>query len=288
MKKKPLMVHVRRDRQTAPTATGKQYPIWFGSGSTETLMYIALNPGCGGREVCEALEVGVRTVSSRLRRLRAKKLIVGNHRYRINPGLTHYVDFVAFLRASAKKHGMAQVLGGGRRTYQGKRRSTPLSTSMPETLFGNRNRTTILLFIAGIQEAYGYEIREVLRISHGSVLNVLDALQHEGMIRSRAFRSLRIYSLGSLLPATWRLRKLILKMARDRTDVVAAVNAALVRRETIKREGWKGAKGVFYDLERRAQGRWSASGVQRTVGRRTWRIAAGVSLSAPFKRKRPD
>lgn len=288
MKRKPLIADIARDRQTAPTAAGKQFPIWFGSGATETLMYIALNPGCGGRELREALEIGIPTMGARLRRLRDKKLIVGNQRYRINPGLTHYVDFVAFLRANAKKSGMTQLLGGGRRTYQGKRRSASVSTPMPQNLFGNENRTTILLLIAGLQEAYGYEIREVLRISHVSVLNILHALGKEGLIRPRSFRSLRIHSLGSAVPATWRLRKLLLKMARDRSDIVAAVNGALVRRETIKREGSKSAKGVFEDLERRARGHWSVFGVQRTVGRRTWRITAGMSNSLPFKRRRPE
>lgn len=278
-----MIVDIKHDRRTVPTASGKSFPVLFGPGATSLLMYLSLNPGAKLAEIKEALEIDRGQFLVRANRLRRKRIVAGNLRYQINPMVEHETELVRFLRVLGRAYGLPEREKPT--LFKAPRRANDKKPgSLPDDLFGTPLRTSLLLLIAALHETYAGEAADVLCNYQSEIGKRMRELAAEGVLKSRVFKRVKLFSLNDDFPGAAELKILLRRMAGVRSDAVAAANAALIRRERVAKEGRSREKRIIENInnELAASGK-AIHGVQLVVGKHTVAILDGrSSKSSPF------
>ena len=286
-----LMIDPKTDRRTPPTPTGKSYPVLFGPGTTSALLFVALHPGTLAANIHERLEV-VRAGRNhnRLRKLQRDHLVVrGGQRYRFNPNVQHADKLLPFLRAFGRACGLGEeTQTQGRMGQPLGRRTERTHSKLPHSLFWTKNRTNILLLIAALHEAYTLEMHYALGIDQTSLPARLRELEIEGLICHRSIRRIKVFSLNQEHPAAETLRSFLRTWSQTRSDIIAAANAALVRRVELSRKGRLGERRTMEELERNGiEAGKLIDGIQRfRPPRNTWKRLYGTFANRGWRNRR--
>ena len=99
-------------------------------------------------------------------------------------------------------------------------------------LFGSPRRTEVLLLLALLGESYPAELTRLLRATKASILQILDALELEGVLASRQLGRTRRVALDPRYFAAKELQALLDKLAAGSPDLqrLAATRRARSRR----------------------------------------------------------
>ncbi len=250
------------------TPPGKPMSTLFGHGSTEMLMFIALNPGCTGRKIRAALNLGENGPWTRAIRLRRLGLLYGHYRYQINPNLDYRRYLVHFLRALGIASGFAEKHAKSRMLNNMAREDPPIAAPLPDCLFGTEARTKVLMFLASIEESYNFEMHHVLSMHDWPLLQHFRALTAEGVVRKRVFRGVKMFNLDPTYPAASELRTILRYMAGERKYMIGALNAALLRRERLRQTSDPGHKEIIENLMDSRDGSRMIFGIKIADGKR--------------------
>jgi len=100
-------------------------------------------------------------------------------------------------------------------------------------LFGSSRRTEVLLMLALLGESYPAELTRLLGASKASILQILDALETEGVVASRQLGRTRRVALDPRTFGAKELRALLDKLAsgQPRLQRLAASRRARPRRK---------------------------------------------------------
>jgi len=270
---------------TRPTKSGKQYPVLFGESGTKILLYLALNRGATGPEIKAALELRSGAFHRGIDRLRRLRVVIGRYWYQIPTNLRNEKELVLFLRDLGEAYGLTGKRGSyGPRNTVARADRTFIAT--PPEIFGNRNRTLVLLALAVLVESYALELHKTLRIGESRVSATLEQLLVEGVLRTRDVGRLRCYSFDPTFPgAEWLLTYLRLE-AKAIPTIVMAANAALARRIEVERVGRRSQRNAFAELAKSSAGN-SVKGMERFwMPRKRWKRLNGHWSGSHFKKSR--
>jgi DNA-binding transcriptional ArsR family regulator len=275
------------DRLSAPTATGMRFPVLLGEGGTAILMYLALNRGATARQIRDVVGLKNGAFHKRMERLRRMRLVVGEWWYQIPTDLRNEKQLVLFLRALGVAYGMS----GNRGTY-GERnkvaRDDRVIKPTPEAIFGNVNRTRILIAVAALNESYALELHQALRIHLPSVRRALEDMRIEGVLTRREVGRAACYALNPEYPGAEDLLTYLRLECKAEPTMVAGVNAALARRVEVERAGRRSDVHKFAELKNTAIETMNApKGTERKVQpRRRWKRLNGSWNGERFAQSR--
>jgi hypothetical protein len=285
--KQPVMVDKLACRLTPPSPSGKQWPILFSPGATKILMYLALHPGAKWREMESALELGNNSSFTKMMRRLQKKGLVATlrHRYQINPAIKFHVrrELMQFLCALGEAHGLSR--GEQTKTITG--RTVPMRDriDLQMDLFDTEHRTRILALIAVLGESYRYEVQDVLGFDMRTTPIRLHALLGEGILRIRAFKSAKLYSLNPEYPGAEHLEQLLRYIAGHSSQIRDLINYALVRRHQIMTRGNKRQCSILAEL-RTPDFSQTIDGVRMDIGVHSARMMKAGKAASPVFTKR--
>ncbi len=97
-----------------------------------------------------------------------------------------------------------------------------------QELFGNRNRTALLLAVSLLGETYPSELAQVLGVRLYTVQSILAALEREGVVVSRLLGRTRRVSLNPRYFAHKELAVLLSKLGKQ--DVILQQSLSALRR----------------------------------------------------------
>jgi hypothetical protein len=104
-------------------------------------------------------------------------------------------------------------------------------------LFGNRNRTAVLVAIRLLEETYAQELADLLELYLYSVQSILRSLESEAVILGRPMGRTRIISLNPRYLAHAELSALLWRMGRHDVELQRQLSA---RRRRPRRVGKPG------------------------------------------------
>jgi DNA-binding MarR family transcriptional regulator len=227
---------------------------------TPILICIAARGSVCAEELAERLGKSKQSVTAVLHRLRKRGLVIGRSVYRLNPYLTRYYEFRAYLRILAKESGLTL----GRVMWWSKPQHR--RAQMPSNLFSTEQRTLLLTLLSVLGAAYSSELASVIGKQPIQICTNLQTLEAQGFVSSKVSRGRRLYSVRKNQRGYEQLAALLRRMVQDNNTLANRLHAILFFRSERSRRG-SALKVAFYAELRSLQPRAPSHCHGRTMSR---------------------